>query len=279
MRKTDLDSFQKSILETGGYATAAECRAVVRRRPSGWLTFVFSLLITRVFPFCAVADLFRRLTSRRWAEFCFSTVTCPESCGMSVSIEGFEHRNAHKGPVIYLCNHMSTYETVVLPPILLCWGEFDFVAKDSLTRLPLLEHAAAIMGMVGVSRKNPKADLLKIYAVGTKDIGAGRSFLVFPQGTRQEVFCRAHFSSIGAKLAEKAGVPICPIVVDSRCMPTRKTGWLKRFFKDFGTVDTSRDIKIAAGPLIPCGRSREMHDAAFNWMADKIESWGLPVER
>ena len=279
MRKTDLNTFQKSILETGGYKTAPECRGIVRRRPSGWLTFLFSAMIARVFPLCAFVDSVRMLTTRRWAKFCFSTVTCPEYCGMNVSVEGFEHRNAHHGPVMYLCNHMSTYETVVLPPILLCWGEFNFVAKDSLTKLPFLEHAAAIMGMVGVSRTNPKADLLKLYDIGTKNIAAGKSFLVFPQGTRQEVFCRSHFSSIGAKLAEKAGVPICPIVVDSRCMPTRKKGFLKRFFKDFGPVDTSKDIRIAAGPLIPCGKSREMHEAAFNWMADKIESWGLPVER
>lgn len=279
MVKTRLDDFQRSILATGGYSTRAECRAPVRRGPSGWLTFVFSILVTRVFPLCAVADLFRRLTSRRWAEFCFSTVTCPEACGMNVTVEGFGPRNASRGPVLYLCNHMSTYETVALPPILLCWGEFNFVAKDSLTRLPMLAHAAAIMGMVGVSRTNPKADLLKLYDVGTKGIAGGRSFLVFPQGTRQQVFSRSRFSSIGAKLAEKAGVPICPIVVDSRCMPTRERGWLRRLFRDFGPVDPSRDIRIAAGPLIPCGRSREMQDSAFNWMADKLESWGLPVER
>lgn len=279
MRKSDIDSFQKSIRESGGYTTAADCLAISRRRPSGWLTFIFSILVTRVFPMCAVADLFRRLTHRKFGEYSFSTITFPESCGMKVMIEGFESRNAHQGPVMYLCNHMSTYETVALIPILQCWGEFNFVAKDSLTKLPMLEHAAKIMGMVGVSRTNPRADLLKLYDVGTRNIGAGKSFLVFPQGTRQPNFCRNHFSSIGAKLAEKAGVPICPIVVDSRCMPTRKNGFLKRFFKDFGTVDTSKDIRIAAGPLIPCAKSREMHEAAFNWMADKLESWGLPVER
>ena len=279
MHKTELDSFQASILETGSYSTDPACRAPVRRTPSGWLTFIFTVMITRVFPLCAITDLFGRLTSRKWAEFCFSTVTCPESCGMNVSVEGFGPRNARKGPVMYLCNHMSTFETIALPPILLCWGEFNFVAKDSLTKIPTLEHAAEIMGMVGVSRTNPKADLLKLYDVGTKNIASGKSFLIFPQGTRDETFSRKRFSSIGAKLAEKAGVPICPIVVDSRCMPTRKKGLLRRIFKDFGPVDTSKDVRIAAGPLIPCGSSRDMHEAAFEWMASKLESWGLPVER
>lgn len=279
MITTDLTAFQQEILRTGGYITAPDHRAPVRRRPSGFVTFMFSLLVTRVFPMCVVSDFLRKLTTRKWGEFCFSTVTVPEKYGMEVRIEGFGARNAHKGPVMYLCNHLSTYETVVLPPILLSWGDFGYVAKESLAHLPGLEHAAALTGMIGIGRKNPKEDLLKLYDQGCAKIADGKSFLIFPQGTRQEVFERRHFSSIGAKLAEKAGIPIVPIVIDSRCMPTRKRGFLKRFFKDFGPVDTSRDIRIAAGPVIPCGKSREMHEACFDWMAAKLESWGLPVAR
>ncbi|MBQ7234894.1 MAG: 1-acyl-sn-glycerol-3-phosphate acyltransferase, partial [Kiritimatiellae bacterium] len=115
--------------------------------------------------------------------------------------------------------------------------------------------------------------------IGLKRINEGNSFLIFPQGTRQKVFERRHFSSIGAKLAERAGVPIVPVAVDSRCMPTRERGILSKVFKDFGQVDTSKDIRLAAGPLIPCGKSREMHEASFNWIASKLESWGLPTDR
>ena len=70
-----------------------------------------------------------------------------------------------------------------------------------------------------------------------------------------------------------------PIVVDTRCQPTRKSGLLRKVFKDFGPVDTSHDIRIACGPAIPCGKARDMHAAAFEWMATKLESWGLPTER
>ena len=63
------------------------------------------------------------------------------------------------------------------------------------------------------------------------------------------------------------------------CQPTRKTGILKKVLKDFGPVDTSKDIRVACGPVIPCGRSKDLHEAAFDWMATKLESWGLPVER
>lgn len=279
MKKTDLTTFREELLATGGYKTPVERRAASRHKPSALVTTRFSFAVSRVFPMCAVYEALGRLNTDKWAEFCFSTVTMPESLGMNVELEGWQDRAAYKGPVVYLCNHMSTYETILLPPVLLTYGPFSVVAKASLAHLPFLGKAAAHMGLVGIGRKNPKADLLALFDVGSKRIAEGSSFLIFPQGTRQAVFERRHFSSIGAKLAEKAGVPIVPLAIDSRCMPTREKGLLSKIFKDFGTVDTSYDIRLAAGPVIPCGKSRDMHEACFDWIADKLESWGLPTNR
>lgn len=279
MKKTDLTTFREELLATGGYKTPADRKAATRHKPSGLITTRFSFAVSRVFPMCAVYEALGRLNTDKWAEFCFSTVTMPESLGMNVELEGWQDRAAYKGPVVYLCNHMSTYETILLPPVLLTYGPFNVVAKASLTHLPFLGKAAAHMGLVGIGRKNPKADLLALFDIGSKRIAEGSSFLIFPQGTRQAVFERRHFSSIGAKLAEKAGVPIVPLAIDSRCMPTREKGLLSKVFKDFGTVDTSYDIRLAAGPVIPCGKSRDMHEACFDWIAGKLESWGLPTNR
>lgn len=279
MKKTDLTTFREELLATGGYKTPADRKAATRHKPSGLITTRFSFAISRVFPMCAVYEALGRLNTDKWAEFCFSTVTMPESLGMNVELEGWQDRAAYKGPVVYLCNHMSTYETILLPPVLLTYGPFNVVAKASLTHLPFLGKAAAHMGLVGIGRKNPKADLLALFDIGSKRIAEGSSFLIFPQGTRQAVFERRHFSSIGAKLAEKAGVPIVPLAIDSRCMPTREKGLLSKVFKDFGTVDTSYDIRLAAGPVIPCGKSRDMHEACFDWIAGKLESWGMPTNR
>ena len=279
MKKTDLKTFREELLATGGYKTPAERRATVRHKSSGLVTTRFSFAVSRVFPLCALYEAFGRLNSDKWAKFCFSTVTMPESLGMNVELEGWGDRAKYKGPVVYLCNHMSTLETILLPPVLLTYGPFSVVAKASLAHLPFLEKAAAHMGLVGIGRKNPKADLLTLFEVGCKRISEGGSFLIFPQGTRNQVFEKRHFSSIGAKLAEKAGVPIVPLAVDSRCMPTREGGLLSKVFKDFGTVDTSKDIRLAAGPVIPCGKSRDMHEACFDWIATKLESWGLPTNR
>jgi len=279
MKRTNLSDFQAELRETGGYRTHDDCRAVKRAQPGFWTTLRYSWGLTRVFPCCAFAEPFGKLTTDRWAEFCFSSVTTAEALGMNVIVEGFENRQAVKGSVLYLCNHMSMTETIVLPPILLAFGPFSYVAKASLAHLPFLAKAAEHMRMVPISRKSPREDLVNILTVGTERISGGDSFLVFPQGTRCEVFSRKRYSSIGAKLAERAGCPVVPLVVDTRCQPTRTKGFLKGVFKDYGPVDPSYDIRISCGPAIPCTKSKAMHEAAFDWMATKLESWGLPVER
>ena len=279
MRTTTLSEFRQSLLSTGGYSTSDDCRAPRRAKPGAWTTFRFTVGTVRVFPYCAVMEPLGKLTTEKWAGVCFSTVTTAERLGMNVSVEGFAERLAYKEPVVYLSNHMSMIETIMLPPILMTAGPFSYVAKASLAHLPFLERAAEHMRMVPISRKSPREDLVNILRVGTERLDGGDSFLIFPQGTRCDVFSRKRYSSIGAKLAERAGCPVVPIVVDTRCQPTRTKGLLKGVFKDFGPVDTSKDIRMAFGPVIPCGKSKVLHEAAFDWMASKLESWSMPVER
>ena len=279
MRTTTLSDFQSELRATGGYRTHDDCRALKRANSGALTTLRYSWALTRVFPYCAFMEPFGKLTTDLWAQFCFSSVTGAEKLGMNVIIEGFKDRIAYGGPVLYLCNHMSMTETILLPPTLLAFGPFSYVAKASLAHLPFLEKAADHMRMVPISRVSPREDLMNILRTGTERISGGDSFLIFPQGTRCEVFSRKRYSSIGAKLAERAGCPVVPIVVDTRCQPTRKTGILRKVLKDFGPVDTSKDIRVACGPVIPCAKSKDLHEAAFDWMAQKLESWDLPVER
>lgn len=275
MKTTKFPDFQSLIRETGNYRTPDDRRAT-RRAKKGWLTTLrYSWGVIRVFPLTALVRAFGLLTCKRWEKLCFSTVTTAEKLGMNVVIEGFETLRDLKEPAVLLSNHMSTTETVLLPPILRAIRPFSYVAKASLAHLPFLEKAAAHTGMIEIGRVSPREDLVNILKRGTERIQGGDSFLIFPQGTRSPVFSHRKFSSIGSKLAEKAGVPIIPIVVDTRCQPTRPGGP----FKDLGTVDPTIDLRVSIGPVIPLAKSKEMQEAAFDWMATKLEAWGLPVER
>ena len=275
MQKTRIEQYQEELRRTGGYATPPERRAERRAKPSAWNTFRYTLGITKVFPYCALMEPFGLLTTEKWAKVCFSSVTTAESLGINVVVEGFDRRMKHDGPVVYLCNHMSTTETILLMPTLLAFGPFSYVAKASLAHLPFLAKAAEHMRMVPVSRKSPREDLMTIFSVGVERIAQGNSMLIFAQGTRQPVFARKGWSSIGAKLAEKAGVPVIPIAVKTDCSPTRPDG--KGWLKDFGTVDPSKEIRLRCGPPI-AGSSKEMHQKVFDWIKAQLEEWGLPTE-
>ena len=281
MAKTKYSDFKAEVLSTGGYRTHAENRAPKRMKPCALATFLQAYSVLRSFFLCAVYEAIGRLTFKRWTEdFCFGTVTIPESrLGMNVILEGFAERAAYKGPVLYLCNHLSSTETILLPSVFSCFGTFSYVAKESLSRLPFLGEAARHMRMVPVGRVSPREDLMTVLKVGVERIQGGDSFLIFPQGTRDRVFSRRKYSSIGAKLAERAGCPVVPLVVDTRSQTRRDSGFLSKLFRDFGPTDTSRDIRVACGPVIPAGKAKDLHEQAFDWMAGKLEEWGMPTER
>ena len=116
---------------------------------------------------------------------------------------------------------------------------------------------------------------MQVFNEGCARIREGSSVLIFPQGSREKVFSRKLYSSIGAKLAEKAGVPVIPIAVKTDCEPTRPDG--KGWLKDFGTVDPTKDIRLRCGPPIT-GTAKEIHQKVFDWIKGQLEEWGLPTE-
>ena len=274
-KTTTLDEFRGAILGTGTYVSAKDALAPAPAGKGRWTTFSFNWSLFFVFPYCAVREFFRSLTTELWARCCFRTVQKAEKLGIRVTADGWENRNGYKGPVVYLSNHMSTLETIMLPPVLLAYGPFNVFVKASLSRLPALKRAAAHMGLIPLGRKSPREDLMQVFTEGVARIREGHSILIFPQGSRERVFSRKLYSSIGAKLAEKAGVPVIPIAVKTDCDPTRPDG--KGWLKDFGTVDPSKDIRMRCGPPIS-GTAKEMHQKVFDWIKGQLEEWGLPTE-
>lgn len=275
MKTSTLEMFREELLRTGAYASPPDRMAPAPRAAGRFTTFTMCFTTFSVFPLCAVYETLHRLDPEKWAHFCYRSVQKAEKLGVPVFAEGWNRRKDYDGPVVYLANHMSTLETILLPFVLLTYGPLSTVVKASISRTPGLTAAADHMGLIPIGRKNPREDLMTIFNVGGERIARGESVLIFAQGQRLPVFKRRDWSSIGTKLAEKAGVPVVPIAIKTDMMPTRPNG--KGWLKDFGTVDPTKEIRMACGPVLK-GSSRETVRSSFDWIKEKLDSWGMPTE-
>lgn len=161
--------------------------------------------------------------------------------GCKVTIKGRENLKELKSPCVFIANHMSTLETLVLPAVIGEDLKVTFVVKSSLLRYPFFGKILQSLRPIPVSRKNPREDLKIVLEEGYKRINEGFSVIVFPQSTRELIFDPSRFNTLGIKLAKKAGVPAVPIAL-------RTDAWgIGKIIKDFGKIDPSKPICFFIG--------------------------------
>ncbi len=111
---------------------------------------------------------------------------------------------------VFVANHQSYMDIFALAAVLP--GEFRWVAKRELFRIPLFGRAMRRAGYVPVDRDDPRrarANLSQAAAV----LAAGRSLVVFPEGTRSADGRLRPFKRGAFALAEAAGVPVVPVAL------------------------------------------------------------------
>jgi len=188
-----------------------------------------------------------------------------ESVGVRFDVTGLENLG-HTGPVVYVSNHMSVLETLVLPGLLPTFPPCTFVIKESLLGYPVFGPVMAALDPIVVTRENPRQDLATVLVEGEKRLRQGKSVVVFPQAARCMDFDAATFNSLGAKLAQRAGVPIIPIAL-------RTDAWgIGRYVRDIGWIDPSRKARFAFGRVIPSS-DRQANDAVVSFIKTKVEEW------
>lgn len=269
---TDYKRLQELLRTVGAYETPPENKP---SKPVG-ISRINSLRCAKTIVGIAVRCGWRQMHGRfgfdAWAEICMSSVDFAERAGGTVTFEGFDQRAAYAGPVVYVSNHMSTLETMILPTTLLSFGHIAIILKKSLLDLPFAGSALRALDSIAVTRKNAREDLVTVLEQGAIRLARGKSVLLFPQGTRQAVFEGKRFNTLGAKLAERAKVPLVPIAVRTDFLQNGK--WIK----DFGFVDPSRPICIACGPVLPPELgAKKAHEQSVAFIESKIRQWGLPV--
>jgi 1-acyl-sn-glycerol-3-phosphate acyltransferase len=136
-----------------------------------------------------------------------------------LEVHGLE-RIPYRQPVVFMANHQSNCDPpallVVLPPVLV-------MVKKEFFRVPIMGRAMVARGFIRVDRRN-REQALQAVEKGVLALKAGKSFLVYPEGTRSPDGRLQTFKKGVFVMAIKAGVPILPISVSgsNKIMPKGK---------------------------------------------------------
>jgi 1-acyl-sn-glycerol-3-phosphate acyltransferase len=204
-----------------------------------------------------------------WVASSLETLRALEEIGCTVEIIGVDHFRGLDGPAVFIGNHMSTLETMVLPCIISQFKDSTFVVKQSLVDYPVFKHVMRSRDPITVGRTNPRDDLKAVFEGGESRLKAGRSIVIFPQTTRTGVFDPEQFNTIGIKLAKRAGVPVVPVAL-------KTDAWGNgRFLKDYGRIDPSKKVWFEFGaPLTIAGRGEEEHQMIIDFISRRLKAWG-----
>jgi 1-acyl-sn-glycerol-3-phosphate acyltransferase len=203
-----------------------------------------------------------------WVRSSFQVLKDLESLGVPAEITGLDHVRNLDTPCVFIANHMSTLETMVLPAIIQPIRDVTFVVKQSLLEYPAFGHIVGARDPIAVARVNPREDLKAVISGGVDRLQRGISIVVFPQTTRADVFDPKQFNTIGIKLAVRAGVPVVPVALKTDAWGNGK--WIK----DLGPIDRSKKVRFAFGPPIEItDRGAQQHREVIAFIESKLKQW------
>lgn len=132
---------------------------------------------------------------------------------VDLQVYGQENIPAENGFIMY-GNHQGLFDVVAL--VATYDGPLAAVFKKELSNVPLLKQIIACTKSFAMDREDARQSLTVIQAV-TKEVLAGRNYLIFPEGTRSKNGNQMQeFHGGSFRSAIKAKCPIVPIVfIDS----------------------------------------------------------------
>lgn len=158
--------------------------------------------------------------------------------GVFLSVEGLE--NIPKDTAcVFVGNHRSYYDIPILLTAL--DAPHGILAKEELEKIPLLNRWMKLLGCVFVKRDDIRASV-KALNDATAIVESGRSFVIFPEGTRYkgEEGGAGEFKAGAFRIAIKTGVPVVPVAISGA----------RGLFEGHGLRATPGDIRVRILPAI-----------------------------
>ena len=127
---------------------------------------------------------------------------------VQLQVTGTENIPKENGFIMY-GNHQGMFD--VMAVVTTYDGPLAAVFKKELSNVPLLKQIIACTKSFAMDREDVRQSLTVIQAV-TKEVQAGRNYLIFPEGTRSKTGNQMRpFHSGSFRCALKAKCPILPI--------------------------------------------------------------------
>ncbi len=167
--------------------------------------------------------------------------------------------------MIYITNHQSHFDVLAL--IVALPGQYRIIAKKELFRIPVFGWALALAGFIRIDRTD-RDQARRSLDVAARRVRAGRSVVVFAEGTRSADGRLAPFKKGGFILAINSGCPIVPITISgSRAILSRRSHDIRR-----GTIDV-----VIGDPIDTSGASYESRDLLIARARAAIEANYTPL--
>ena len=131
--------------------------------------------------------------------------------GAQLVVEGQENI-PRDGPCVFVGNHRSYYDIPLL--LVALDAPHGILAKEELEKIPLLNRWMKLLGCVFVKRDDIRASV-KALNDATAIVESGRSFVIFPEGTRYkgEEGGAGEFKQGAFRIAVKTGAPVVPVAI------------------------------------------------------------------
>ena len=203
-----------------------------------------------------------------WVKSSFYVFRFIEKAGGRFNIAGMDNIVKHDGPVLFICNHMSTLESMILPCIIASRRKITFVVKESLVKQPLFKYIMLSCNPIVVGRSEPRKDFETVMTGGQERLSEGISIIIFPQSTRSFEFKPEEFNSLGVKLAKKNNVAIVPVALKTDYWGNGK------IIKELGPIDHKKTIFIKFGePFMVNGTGKEENNKIINFIQTSLAEW------
>lgn len=192
-----------------------------------------------------------------------------EDVGAKVHIEGIDNiKKVKDEPVVFVGNHMSTLETMLFPAVICPIKKSIFVVKKSLLTFPIFGHVMKATEPIAVGRTNPREDLKTVMDEGIKALNEGKSIIIFQQSHRNPNFDPNNFSSLGIKLAQKAGVKVVPFALKTDFWGNAKK------IRDFGPIRRKEPVCFSFGePISVEDLGKDTNNKVIEYIQDKLSEW------